>query len=439
MNYFIYMLICLTFFCSVDPTKENGSKELSLGRVIVQDSRGIVFCGDIVHRTDTTITILTAANESTTLQIEELSQLIDLGHEVDKATGAVYLHDGRVIRGVIVKNELEEVILSLHGIHISFAGDDVNTVIPDRPFEQVYVELLERLDLDNEKHLESLILWLLKRDKPKIAEAHLQATTSTHPTINRLQMTVRARLGTKTTTPQSKDTNQISHEVASRVLGKLLSDEEVNLIRVYEIDLNDPPALVISPQTRQRFINLYGSNPIFPPDIRKKICTLSDLEVFKLMRALNAKELYDEVFVVEEPRSLANFRQYVHDTWLVNRCGTLMCHGGYDSGRFLIRTEPRYKASSRYANLLMLDRLVVDTRWPLLNYENPERSLIIQYALPRNEALKPHPETPLWEPAMRLQRNNSYDSTIRWIKSMRQLPRPNYPIEFPVEMPEDHS
>ncbi|MDP6541195.1 MAG: hypothetical protein QF444_03045 [Phycisphaerales bacterium] len=425
------ILICFSFLWSNDP------KESSAERVIVEVSQGILICGNVVEQTDTTITVRTVKGELRTLQTDDVSQIIKLVEVGKETTGAVYLKDGRIFRGVIESDGFEEVVLIRRGVIFRFARNLVNRVVIDRPFEEVYAELLERLDISNDRQLTYLVEWLLSKNQPALAKTHLDNSQSTNSTIELLRVTTSSRLRANETQPSITKHLTKGELFEQTFPGKLLSDEEVNLIRVYEIDLNDPPRIIISHDTRQRLVDLYSADPRVPLNARKAISKMSDYEVFTLMRELKAKELYCEVQVIEEPTSLANFREFVHDKWLINRCGNLACHGGNDGGVFRLRSEPQFKASSRYANFLMLDRLVVDPQWPLINYEDPSRSLLIQYALPPNEAVKPHPALQRWTPAMSRERGKHYEQVIKWIKSMRQLPRPIYPVEFPLKRAEN--
>ena len=152
----------------------------------------------------------------------------------------------------------------------------------------------------------------------------------------------------------------------------------------------------------------------------------------QIIRELRAEKYYSALLSIEEPDSLRRFRKDVHDDWLINRCGTNACHGGIDSGIFLLHQKPIRDDRARYANLLTLVRLEVDPAWPILNFNEPDQSLLIQYGLHKKIADKPHPEVKGWNPVPELGRIDEYQAAIAWIRSMRQVPRPQYPIEYAV-------
>ena len=76
------------------------------------------------------------------------------------------------------------------------------------------------------------------------------------------------------------------------------------------------------------------------------------------------------------------------------------------------------------------ERLQIDPAWPMINFDNPELSLLIQYGLDRDLSEKPHPETKGWKPVPELSKNDEFQAVVAWIKSMKQVPRPQYPIVY---------
>jgi hypothetical protein len=129
----------------------------------------------------------------------------------------------------------------------------------------------------------------------------------------------------------------------------------------------------------------------------------------------------------------------VHDTWLINNCSTTHCHGGPFAGRLFLHRRNFKDDNVRYTNLLILERLKLDPEWPLINYDKPEDSLIIQYGLPRESARKPHPRVDGWKPVFSPINQKMKGDTIEWIMAMMQ-PRPEYPVDYePPKLGGDHS
>ena len=216
-----------------------------------------------------------------------------------------------------------------------------------------------------------------------------------------------------------------------------LTREEVNLIRVYEIDFRNPPKLRVRPETIEKLIDQHSTDPRIPAsrDGRKRLLRAEPTQVARLMFRLRAQNLYGEIEVLSEPPALDLFRRRIHDAWLVNTCATRRCHGGPAAGGFELHRRHFRDSRVAFANLLILERLNVDDRWPLINYEKPHMSLLIQHGLPRSDARLPHPDVRGWEPVFRSRNGRPYKAAMKWINSMMN-PRPDYPIEFDPNPPE---
>ena len=85
---------------------------------------------------------------------------------------------------------------------------------------------------------------------------------------------------------------------------------------------------------------------------------------------------------------------------------------------------------------LILDRYRLADGKPLIDYEEPAKSPLLQLALPREHSLNPHPAIPgeesrsdLWRPFFRSTDDRAFVRAVEWIKSMYR-PRPEYPISY---------
>jgi hypothetical protein len=66
---------------------------------------------------------------------------------------------------------------------------------------------------------------------------------------------------------------------------------------------------------------------------------------------------------------------------------------------------------------------------PLINFEDPPNSLLIQYAMTRSSARYPHPDVKGWRPVLSTTTPQLLQDTLDWIRSMYQ-PRPEYPVKY---------
>ena len=210
----------------------------------------------------------------------------------------------------------------------------------------------------------------------------------------------------------------------------LLTNDEVNLIRVYEIDFKDPPRLRVDPEGVRQLILRYGNSSLIPATTQERnaLYTKNGDEIARLMFDLKARDLYRYIEVQEDPASLARFRTRVHNSWLINKCGTARCHGGVQAGAFFLYTGNAKDSRIRYTNLMTLLTFQVDGK-PLVNFESPGDSLLIQYAMPRNQTRYPHPDIKGWQPVFTQSTPQLMTDTLEWIRGMYQ-PRPTYPVDY---------
>jgi hypothetical protein len=227
-------------------------------------------------------------------------------------------------------------------------------------------------------------------------------------------------------------------DVEIEVPRDILTHEDVNLIRVFEIDFDHPPRVQVEPDTIKKLIETYSDNKLIPESRteRNSLFHADSIDIVEhLIFELKARELYPEINVITEPYALNLFRLRVHNTWLMNNCASTACHGGTDGGRLFLYRNGYRDARVRYTNFLILERLKLDPALPpMIDYDTPQNSLMIQYGMPREEARYPHPEVAGWEPAFPAGNRKLIEATTSWIEAM-MLPRPVYPVEFEPPVP----
>ncbi len=407
--------------------------EIDTKRAIVEVSRGVVLTGDVIRQDENILVLQDNEGKLHVIALDKTHRFEILVDSGEDKFGTVILKDGRRLRGVILENEFEEVFIRINGIELRFDRAEVEQVTLDPPFEESYKRIINDTNFEDVEEFCFLIEWLIYKDKFELAKQQLDECRLTSPYIDSLKRRVELKL-----TPGSMKEFDIpptlSNPSKAQIELRVLEPKEVSLIRAYESNLNLLPDMNISEKTRRKFIQEYGNEPLFQRDstLRTTVLDGEDHVVFKLIRYLNAEHLYEDIHEISEPIALKLFRTHVHDVWLVNRCGTTDCHGGTNSGPFFLFQEPKLSDQSRYANLLTLERLKINSNLPLINYDQPYQSLLMQYGLDRDEAQYPHPVVKGWKPVKELQTEDGRKAVIKWIQSMRQMPRPQYPIDFPL-------
>lgn len=216
-----------------------------------------------------------------------------------------------------------------------------------------------------------------------------------------------------------------------------LSDDDINIIRVYEYDFADPVRIRIGDDTISRLIQQHADSPHIPaqPAARAELFRRRPTEILEIMFRSQARDLYPEVEVTDHTPAIRRFRDRLHTRWLINGCATSECHGGREAGRFILARDAPRSDHTVYTNLYIVSRFVLDDGTPLVDWRRPADSPLIQLALPRALSARPHPEVPgpggrdAWRPAFRNANDRAVTDTVNWIRSM-YVPRPDYPIDY---------
>ena len=226
-----------------------------------------------------------------------------------------------------------------------------------------------------------------------------------------------------------------------------LSQEQVNLIRVLEIDLKEKPTVVVPSKVIDEMFKYQLDGQLLGKTERRKFKGRRGWQQLKKMFELaldnpQIRSLYKRVKVSDDPPAMLTFRKRIHRLYVLNYCGATNCHGGGEGGDLqLFRERPTHVATV-YTNFFMLNSFKAKFRYDIIDRDKPSRSLLIQYSLPPADALEPHPQVEGWVPLLHPQRGTRLDPralmVIDWINTLYR-PSPDYMIEFkPVKQEQKH-
>lgn len=359
----------------------------------------------------------------------------------------VLLKDGRRISGIVSKQNAQEIVLLIAGIPTRFPTADIERfeVLPSL-FER-YRQLREAVGEDPDQ-IVKLAEWLQTREKYEWAYAEVQRALKADPshpqalklgTLLEQQIQLKAKRQAKPKPDEDDDGPEVPKPgPPPRIDFPLLSQEQVDLIKVFEIDLAANPRLIIPRETIAKVLDANAAHPLVPitREGREAILRKSPAEVLDLMFRLQAREFYKDVQVIDPPKPMQLFRDQVARTWLLNSCATTQCHGGMDAGRLVLFNRRANAERSLYTNFLILSRYRTADGTPLLDFESPERSVLLQMGLPRGRSRTPHPAVfrgvgarDAFKPVFQTDEDRAFKAGVDWIKSLYK-PRPEYPITY---------
>lgn len=344
---------------------------------------------------------------------------------------------GEFLDGELVSETAESVTLKIAGIDTSFGQSRIERLVRLPDLATRYRQWRAEIDNSDVGHIEQLIQWLAGEELYHVAHYEAAKLAANRPRDPRVDALLRRMRGMAALFEQ-RGKGVPREPTENEKPMPLLTRDQVNLIRVYELDLLDPPRVRIAPRDIQDFLLAYREDPRVPqtPEGRQAMIGGDPIDVLRLMFELKAREYYDKVRVLDDPQTVRRFRRDV-TAWLVAGCATSECHGGVEAGSLRLAYRNARGEAQAYTNFLILTRATLSDGTPLLNLEEPDKSPLLHLGLRREASRFPHPEVPVergdgdaWREVFPRPEDARWRATTAWIRSLYQ-PRPEYPIEYP--------
>ncbi|MGQ0627729.1 MAG: hypothetical protein ACT4PL_06460 [Phycisphaerales bacterium] len=373
----------------------------------------------------------------------------------DAPEAVLLMKDGQQFQGFLMLRDEKQVVLRIGGIDTKFDASTVDRCEILPPVTERYRELRAAIDENDAEQIARLIEWLIARNQLDLAAREADALVLRlpgDPSALRARERVQAQLDLRTrpasTAPGTRGADGASQPLkpaplpaATPDLVPLLRDDQINLIRVFEVDLSRPPRIEVPREVITKLIEQFAGHPSVPTsrEGRDGLYRAKGSEQLDLIFKLRAREFYTQVRVLDNPEPIRIFRDDVQRTWLTNSCATTACHGGTEAGRLILATRKPASDAATYTNLLILDRFRMADGTPLIDHGAPEKSALLHLALGRDQAAIRHPvvfkgEADQWKPVFRKTDDRRYQQALTWIKGMYR-PRPEYPVEYTPARP----
>lgn len=359
----------------------------------------------------------------------------------------VALRDGRELTGQLISQNARTIVIRINGIDTPFPSDNVEDIrVLPSPREQ-YRDLRDAIDDKDTQQLLTLTKWLQTRrlyEEALLELAHILELEPHNPEA----LAMRRLIESQILLDVKAGTSAPSGPATPRPLRPpepvfpVLSDDQINLIKVFELDLSDPPRMIVSRDTVNQLVERYAGNPLIPPtrEGREALAREKPEKILDLMFRVRARDLYGQVKVIDHPTPMRRFREDVHRAWLLNGCATVSCHGGQEAGRLWLAHRRPSSDSTVYTNFLILDRFRLADGRALIDYNDPANSPLLQMGLPRADSLVPHPRVNTanrardWRHVFGSTDDRKFLDAVAWINSLYR-PRPEYPIAYDPPVP----
>ena len=226
----------------------------------------------------------------------------------------------------------------------------------------------------------------------------------------------------------------------------LLTDEDVNLIQVYEIDLETEPRVIVDRDRLEKFLDddQYAGRDGMPRGRReiRDFLRAEGWEQLELLFEMRARDYYGAAQVREEPGTLRAWQRlntryinaYFLKTFANQSLGeeTELRYQGREIDEIPLVRHGRNSKQIAYTNFYILTQMTADGI-PFIDRDRPEESLLLQWSLPREDAQFSAPEVEGWQPRFRSLDDNDprRDDLLEWIASLEQVNQGSrYDIEF---------
>jgi len=399
---------------------------------------------------------------------------------VDETETQLTLLDGRVVTGVLIRQDDDAIYLRIVGIPTAFRRQDIaaTQVLPS--VSSRYKEMRAAIADSDVDRLVLLAEWLRGNgrfdDAIKEIDKALESEPN-HRTANELRVLIasqrdlaaKAKAAALARQNEPADSKGPGRRRPEHAPFPLLSSEDVNLIRVYEVDLKDPPRMVIERDVVEELLSKHAGGVLeaikarYPStdlmrliarkggdveafrdrDVINAVASMSPVQLLEIMfdPRVRARDLYGRVKVLEDPAAMKIFRDSVQNSWLVNSCATYACHGGEEAGRLWLTPKNPYSDVSTYTNFLILSRYTLEDGTPLIDVQKPGASPLLQMGMLRKKSKYPHPQvlrgpakTEAWRSLFTDPNDRRFKHAVEWITGLYK-PRPEYPLNYATPMP----
>ncbi|MSR34529.1 MAG: hypothetical protein EXS12_07020 [Phycisphaerales bacterium] len=353
----------------------------------------------------------------------------------------IQFRDGRRVEAELIRDDFHQSQVRIHNIEVTLMRENFWALELAPSFEDLLAQLRAQIQPTNWAQRVQLARWMMQQNQPLAAKEELTEilrsydAQEAHDLLSRAENLIRtqtneAARNANKKTPPAGSTKPPMDQPGLPTLR--LSPSDVNILKVFEVDCQRPPRMQATPGLAKKIIAHYATSDALPadPEARKAMDNWSADQLLKLLFTLKARDLYQEIQVETEPIALELFHRRVHNNWLIPNCSTSHCHGGVNARNFFMFATDYRNERTRYTNLLILLRSPkIPGKPPLIDFENPEQSLLIQCARPRVDAKFPHPDVSGWKPIFIPGRESLLNDALLWIRSMHQ-PHAEYPIDY---------
>jgi len=347
----------------------------------------------------------------------------------------VTLKDGRSYEGVVTETDEGIEVQSRKGIIQHVPREAIQSIRDAVRPKDAYLARKADVDANDAKALYDLARWVWEtHDENKVLLLHarddLQAALAIDPDDTRAKLLLR-QVQAKILSSDQGPSRPPSDGTAAIREEDLVTERDILWIRLRELRPSDRDVRIqYKNKVLRRYIDQMRGREIEDWDRHgNEEHFLAQPRITQVLEILRNKrddtELLRDIEVKTDPAFMTEFRSRVWPI-LQNSCAAASCHGGPKPKRGLkFFVAPGINVRADYTNFLIVSGWRKGDRC-LLDRQDMERSLILQYGLNRKVTQTSHPtDIP---PVFTGIRSRKYRQILDWMKSLKSPLAPDYHI-----------
>jgi hypothetical protein len=336
--------------------------------------------------------------------------------------------DGSVSRGWVKKDRGKSVFIDSKGKTSDLAEDAKLTTIPqmEREFKKYQQSLLMQ-DLKDYERVVRLMEW---------AKTHqfYEAIVEYGEKFRRLNL-ANPNPEIENLLKEAQDKLVEFKAPPSEGGGSAWSVEDVQKVRFAFLPVKGPtenlPVAFKNNLLRRFLDDMASTGKMVTPEDQRKFNALRPGEKAQIIKLETGDKYQADIVINRDPQAILDFRKVVVP-FLARSCANSNCHGG---------TTLPFKLVTRatalpdlYANFYSLDTFRTD-KGDVINHDQPEKSLLLIFLLPRDSAGDKLAHPTQIVPQMKSKHDPRFTQLVRWLKSLPPKPIDEITGQAPTSQP----
>jgi len=350
----------------------------------------------------------------------------------------VKLKSGETIIGEIVEQTPEGIKVKRPLATVFYPKDQIVSIEPLYDVKEDYADRLSKLKKDDFEGQLALGQWALENKLYPEAVKHLEEAVKLKDE-DRARLLLRQAKAKLEEAQKAKETpSKGGSESGSSAGGEgtpfnmknMVSNDDIQRIRMAELADDDRMTVELRKNVVDRFLEQFRGQGEFEKKGK-------DAEFRSWSAARQAKYILDlvsaddplrsDIIIKSDPSSMREFRSGVW-RWMSTSCAAATCHGSAKGqGGLKLWNVTGRNDNVDYTNFLILDSFQTKSGLQVIQRDDPEDSLLLQYGLPDSQAKHRHPKEK--SPAFASKTLPLYEQTLKWIKSLKGPPPPEYGLK----------